>query len=148
MFLALATFLTFCVLETIQLPSLYYETAVLAGAIPVSADLIAYTEEYVKYEFPIIILFWTVLWCVKASFLALYSKLFRELPLYRRVWYILSIFVFLAYIGCITTLCLSCHPISGFFKFAQCGKPEDVWASNLSIYFSTSIDVFTDVCSK
>ncbi len=147
MFLALSALLTLCILETIQLPSLYYITAVLAGAIPLSAELIAYTEDYLRFEFAIIILFWSVLWCVKASFLALYFKLFRELALYRRVWYFLATFTFLAYAGCVITLCLSCGHISNFFKFGQCASPEYIWASNLSVYYSTAIDVFTDLCS-
>lgn len=145
--LALATLLTFCILETIQLTSLYYMTGVIAGVIPVSAELIDYGSEYLRFEFPIIVLFWTVLWCVKASFLALYYKLFRELPVYRYIWYSLAVFTLLAYIGCILTLTFSCHPSQNFFEFAQCGKPEDIWGSNLSVYYSTVIDVFTDVCS-
>lgn len=147
-FLALATLLTFCVLETVQLESLYYMTGVIAGVIPLSGELISQGNTYLRYEFPIIVLFWTVLWCVKASFLAMYFKLFRELPYYRVAWYILAVFTFLAYVGCIITLCLSCKPTSDFFKFGRCGAPEDVWASNFSIYFSTVVDVFTDVCSK
>ncbi|KAK5655194.1 hypothetical protein OQA88_6093 [Cercophora sp. LCS_1] len=145
-FLALASLLTLCILETIQLPSLYYITAVLAGNIPLSIELMTYTEDYLKYEFAIIILFWTVLWSVKASFLALYYKLFRELVLYRRVWYFLATFTFLAYAGCILTLCFSCGHISNFFKFGQCARPEYIWASNFSVYFSTAFDVFTDLC--
>lgn len=147
-FLAFASLLTLCILETIQLPSLFHITAVLAGAIPLSAQLITFTEDYLKYEFAIIILFWTVLWCVKASFLALYLKLFRELVIYRRVWYFLAVFTFLAYAGCIITLCLSCGHISNFFKFGQCARPEYIWASNLSVYYSTALDVFTDLCSR
>lgn len=145
-FLALATLLTLCILETIQLRSLYYITAVIAGVIPIGDKLISTTEDYLRFEFPIIILFWTVLWCVKAGFLALYYKLFRDLALYRRVWYALATFTFLAYVGCLITLCLSCGHISNFFAFAQCGKPEHIWASNLSVYYSTVIDVFTDLC--
>ncbi|KAK0614687.1 hypothetical protein B0T14DRAFT_463212 [Immersiella caudata] len=146
MLLALATLLTLCVLETIQLPSLYHITAVLAGTIPLSAELITQTEDYLRLEFAIIILFWSVLWCVKASFLALYFKLFRELVLYRRVWYLLASFTVLAYGGCVITLCLSCGQITNFFKFGQCAKQEYIWASNLSVYYSTTIDVFTDLC--
>lgn len=147
-FLALATLLTLCILETIQLPSLYHITAVIQGRIPISTELMSQTEEYLRYEFAIIILFWSVLWFVKASFLALYFKLFKELPHYRKAWYVLAVFTVLAYAGCVTTLCVSCGPIDNFFKFAQCGGPQQVWASNLSIYFSTAIDVFTDLCSK
>ncbi len=148
MLLALAALLTLCILETIQLPSLYYITAAVAGVIPISEDLIYHTEDYLRFEFPIIILFWTVLWSVKAAFLALYYKLFRELPVYRRVWYGLATFTFLAYAGCWVTLSMSCGPISNFFEFNQCGSAHDVWASNLSVYYSTVVDVFTDLCSR
>ena len=147
-FLALATLLTSCVLQTIQLPSLYYMSAITAGVIPISTELIPVVENYLRFEFAIMILFWTVLWCVKASFLALYFKLFRELPMYRRAWYILAIVTFCAYIGCWITLSISCHPISNFFKFAQCNTEKDIWASRMSVYYSTVIDIFTDLCSK
>ncbi|KAK3389524.1 hypothetical protein B0H63DRAFT_389341 [Podospora didyma] len=145
-FMALAALLTLCILETIQLPSLYYVTGILSNAIPLSLELVTKTEEYLKYEFPIVIIFWTVLWSVKAAFLALYHKLFRELPIYRRVWYALVAFTFLGYVGCIITLCMSCRPTYNFFQFAKCGAERDVWAANLSVYYSTSIDVFTDLC--
>jgi hypothetical protein len=147
-FLALATLLTSCILQTIQQPSVYYMLATIAGVIPVSAELISAVELYLKFEFAIVLLFWTVLWCVKASFLALYYKLFRELKVYRRAWYLLAAFTFLAYIGCWITLGTSCHPISNFFKFEQCNSDKDIWASRLSIYYSTALDIFTDLCSK
>ncbi|KAG0650869.1 hypothetical protein D0Z07_2442 [Hyphodiscus hymeniophilus] len=145
-FLALTTLLTSCILQTIQLPSLYYLLAIIAGVVPVSVDLISATEKYLRFEFAIMILFWTILWCVKASFLALYFKLFRELRIYRRVWYTLAAFTLLAYVGCCITLATSCHPISNFFKFEQCNTKKDIWASRFSVYYSTAIDIFTDLC--
>jgi len=123
-FLALATLLTSCILQTIQLPSLYYMVAVIAGVVPPSTDLIPTVENYLRFEFPIMILFWTVLWCVKASFLALYYKLFRELRVYRLVWYALATFTLLAYVGCWITLTTSCHPLSNFFKFEACNTKK------------------------
>jgi hypothetical protein len=147
-FLALATLLTSCILQTIQLPSLYYMLAIIAGVIPVSTELISAAEDYLRFEFAIMVLFWTILWSVKASFLTLYLKLFRELPMYRRAWYILTAFTFCAYAGCWITLSTSCHPISNFFKFEQCNSERDIWASRMSVYYSTAIDIFTDLCSK
>ncbi|KXX79237.1 hypothetical protein MMYC01_205626 [Madurella mycetomatis] len=144
--LALSSLLTLCILETIQLPSLYYITGVTSGVLPISQELISQTEDYLKLEFPIIILFWTVLWSVKAGFLALYFKLCRELVIYRRIWYALAGFTFLAYVGCIVTLIVSCGSFNNLFEFGKCGNPESVWASNFSVYYSTTIDVFTDLC--
>lgn len=147
MFLALACLLSLCILETIQLPSVYYITAVLAGAIPISTDIIDRTEDYLRFQFPIVILFWSVLWSVKAAFLGLYWKIFRDLPGYRQAWYVLAVFTFLAYGGCVVTLSLSCGPnIRNFFAFNKCGGPEHVWASNFSVYWSTGSDVVTDIC--
>jgi len=146
--LSLAALLAFCILETIQLPSLYYISTVIDGPLSLSRDLVTHTERYLLFQFPIVILFWTVVWCVKAGFLALYFKLFKELVLYRRVWYCLATFTFLAYMGCVLTLALSCGDVSNFFKFAGCASKEDIWKSNLSVYYSTAIDVFTDLCSK
>ncbi|KAK4465419.1 hypothetical protein QBC42DRAFT_18817 [Cladorrhinum samala] len=145
--LALTSLLALCILDTLQLPSLYYITAVLQGSIPLSEELIYHTQRHLRFQFPIVVLFWTVLWSVKAAFLALYFRLFVDLTFYRRVWYFLAVFTLLAYGGCITTLALSCGPnISNFFGFATCATPEHVWASNFSVYFSTIIDVFTDLC--
>jgi hypothetical protein len=71
-------------LQTLQTHSSYY--LVYAGARRVShgAPLMAQGNVYVRYEFVIIGFFWTVLWCVKASFLALYWRLFEGFAQWRR----------------------------------------------------------------
>ncbi|KAK4235134.1 hypothetical protein C8A03DRAFT_46662 [Achaetomium macrosporum] len=148
-FFALAALLALCILETIQLPSVYYVTGILSGAVPLTTaeTIIWETENYLRFQFPITVLFWTVLWSVKAAFLALYWRLFRDLKWYRRVWYVLAVFTFLVYSGCVVTLTLSCGPdVRNFFRFAQCAGPQHVWASNFSVYYSTASDVFTDLC--
>ncbi|KAL2166457.1 hypothetical protein VTG60DRAFT_2741 [Thermothelomyces hinnuleus] len=148
-FLALAALLALCVLETIQLPSLYYITSVLSGDLGLmSAEgVMSHTKNYLRYQFPIVILFWTVLWSVKGAFLALYWRLFRDLTWYRRAWFVLAVFTVLAYGGCVTTLALSCGPdVRNFFGFNTCAGPKNVWSSNFSVYFSTAVDVFTDLC--
>ncbi|KAH6615538.1 hypothetical protein B0J18DRAFT_373132 [Chaetomium sp. MPI-SDFR-AT-0129] len=149
LFLALASLLGLCVLETIQLPSLYYITGILTGAIPLTSAevIINHTESYLLYQFPITILFWTVLWSVKGAFLSLYWRLFRDLNWYRRFWFGLAVFTFLAYGGCVTTLVLSCGTdVRNFFTFNMCAGPDKVWLSNFSVLFSTAVDVFTDLC--
>jgi len=148
-FLGLAALLALCILETIQLPSLYYITSVLRGTIPITTAelIISQTERYLRYQFPIVILFWTVLWSIKAAFLALYWRLFRDLVWYRRAWTVLAIITFLAYGGCIATLSVSCgSDVRNFFAFYKCGASDNVRRSNFSVYFSTAVDVFTDLC--
>lgn len=145
---ALAALLALCVLETIQLPSLYYMTAVLEGKVAFSMSMITYSETYLRYQFPITCLYWTVLWSIKAGFLALYFKLFKELTIYRRVWYGLAVFTLLAYAACWASLAVSCGTLDNFFRFNQCSSEQSIWMSNFNVYLSTSVDVFTDLCSK
>ncbi|KAL2163552.1 hypothetical protein VTH06DRAFT_5610 [Thermothelomyces fergusii] len=147
--LALACLLALCILETVQLPSLYYITSVLSGDFAHMSfeGVVSHTKNYLRYQFSIVIVFWTVLWSVKGAFLALYWRLFRDLTWYRRAWFVLTAFTVLAYGGCVTTLALSCGPdVRDFFGFNTCAGPENVWSSNFSVYFSTAVDIFTDLC--
>ena len=57
-----------------QAESLYYLDKYASGLVPADERLVREGGKYVRYEFVIIAFFWTVLWGVKASFLALYCK--------------------------------------------------------------------------
>ena len=72
-------------------------------------------ELFLKMQFAIIILFWTTLWAVKFSFLLYYKNLFAGLPNQLFWWWSVSVFVFLAYLGCWATQLASCAPISDYF---------------------------------
>jgi len=106
-------------LQTLQTHSLYYVMEVSAGRLPVSEDLLIQGNIYVRYEFPIIGLMWTVLWCIKASLLALFWRLFEGLPSYRRVWWVVVVFCILSYIGCWIASAWTCHPPSTYFQFGK-----------------------------
>ena len=117
MILALVILTVNAVLSTLQSPSLYYLENVGVGNVPTGAPLLREGNIYVKYEFVIIGLFWTVLWCVKASFLALFYRLFDGLPGYRRWWWAVVVFASLAYVGCWIASVYTCHPPSTYFHF-------------------------------
>ena len=146
-YLAMATLLTNSILQTVQLPSVYFITAVFTGIIPQSEESLVQGDNYVRYEFAIIGLFWTVLWCVKASFLAVYYKLFAHLPAYRRLWYALAGFTLLVYAGCWTLSANTCQPSSDYFIFGECISPEEVQLSRANVYYSTVVDITTDLMS-
>lgn len=100
MLAALMFLTTNAILSTLQSPSLYYLVDVSVGRVPAGAPLLVQGNIYVRYEFVIIGLFWTVLWCVKASFLSLFYRLFDGLPNYRRLWWAVVLFSGTSYIGC------------------------------------------------
>lgn len=98
------------ILQTLQTDSLYYLAWVGTGRVPAGQALLDHGNVYVRYEFAVIGLFWTVVWSVKAGFLALYYRLFDGLPHYRRAWWTVSEFTALAYIGCwVASVWVSLH---------------------------------------
>ena len=107
------------VLQTLQAPSLYYLVDVEVGRVPAGEPLLVQGNIYVRYEFTIIALFWTVLWCVKASFLSLFHRLFDGLPKYRLWWWAVVVFAALAYVGCWIASAYTCHPPSTYFQFGK-----------------------------
>ncbi|KAL4971700.1 hypothetical protein BDW66DRAFT_155416 [Aspergillus desertorum] len=128
------------ILQTLQAPHLYYMVQT-----PQDGDIVHHSVMYVHYEFVIIGLFWTILWSVKASFLMVFWTTTDHLPLYRRWWWAIVVFSFLAYVGCWLASALNCHPPSAYFKFGQCSKPIDQRGSLISISYSTAVDILSDL---
>ena len=103
-------------LQTKQTPSAYYLAKAEAGLVPFDALLNEQGNTYVRYEFAIIGMLWTVLWLVKASFLAFFYNLFDGIVFYRRIWWGVAVFAFLAYVGCWLSSIFTCHPPADYFQ--------------------------------
>ena len=116
-----ALFFLLCnaILQTLQASSLYYLIDLSAGRVPVGPETLVKGNIYVRYEFTIIAFFWTVLWCVKGSFLALYYRLLDGLPGMRKLWWFAVVFSFFAYVGCWLASVWTCHPPSTYFQFGE-----------------------------
>lgn len=110
--LALVFLVTNAILQTLQAPHLYYMLLNVTGP-----DIVYHALKYTHFEFVIIGIFWSVLWSIKGSFLALFWLISDGLPHYRRVWWGVTTFAVLAYIGCWLASILNCHPPSDYFRF-------------------------------
>jgi hypothetical protein len=120
MVLAFVFLLANAILQTLQTSSLYYLVDLSSGRVAPGPQLLVEGNIYVRYEFPIIGIFWSVTWSVKGSFLALYYRLLDGLPRYRRLWYGCVAFTICAYIGCWFASAWTCHPPSTYFQFGGC----------------------------
>ncbi|KAE8149552.1 hypothetical protein BDV25DRAFT_140664 [Aspergillus avenaceus] len=129
--------ITNAVLQTIQTPHIY---SMLFGE-----NIVHHTVLYTRYEFIIIGLFWSVLWSIKGSFLALFWSITAGLPGYRRACLATGLFAFLSYGGCWFASAFTCHPATDYFKFGKCTKPIDRKGSIISISYSTAVDILTDL---
>lgn len=111
---ALALLLANAILLTLQAPHLYY---MLEN--PTGADIKYHTLTYTDFQFALILVFFSVLWTIKFSFLALYYVLFDGLRTYRRVWYGIAVFTFLTYVGCWMGSVFTCHPAESYFEYGE-----------------------------
>ena len=136
------------VLQTCQMPDIvsliintnrlkYYAANGLAMTPEGQMEFFIRGTRFMKYEFTIIGFFWTVLWCVKASFLAFFYTLFEGLPRYRKAWWGVVIFSFLAYVGCWVASINNCHPPKNYFTLGACNKKVDTDATLIIIVYST-----------
>ncbi|KAJ5690207.1 hypothetical protein N7462_004599 [Penicillium macrosclerotiorum] len=138
--LALFFLIVNAILQTLQAPHLYYMILDVTGP-----DIVYHGTHYTYYEFAIIGVFWSVLWSIKGSFLALFWMISDGLPRYRAFWWGTTVFAVLAYIGCWFASVFTCHPATDYFKFGACTKPIDQKGSVISICYSTSVDIITDL---
>ncbi|KFY83822.1 hypothetical protein V500_09860 [Pseudogymnoascus sp. VKM F-4518 (FW-2643)] len=134
------------VLQTLQTPHCYNLARLVNGLSTLTEEeTMVSGNTYMRYEFTIIGLFWTVLWLVKASFLAFFYKLFDGLQAYRRIWWGVVVFAFLSYVGCWIVSINVCHPAKNYFIFGSCNKEIDMKTSIVAVMYSTVVDVLTDI---
>ncbi|KAF5573216.1 hypothetical protein FPANT_12516 [Fusarium pseudoanthophilum] len=137
--------LTMAILQTEQMDSLWYMTYLQAGRVAYDPiELESHRIQITRWQFPIIKLFWIILWSVKASFLALFYRLVQPFPVIRRCWYAVAVFAASALIVCIICSVLTCSPPSNYFQ-GSCDSPREQWRQSFNVIFSTTVDVATDL---
>lgn len=117
--------LTMAILQTQQTHALWYITYLSAGRIAPGLETTHNLEQLTRWQFPVIKLFWTVLWSIKASFMAVFFRLVKPFPVLRRLWYCVAVFALLAYIGCWIASSLTCSPPSDYFVAGMCSQTFD-----------------------
>ncbi|KAK4245588.1 hypothetical protein C7999DRAFT_16244 [Corynascus novoguineensis] len=137
--------LTMTILQTIQMPSLWYLTYLRAGRMGPDETTVYRVEQLTRWQFPIIKLFWTTLWSIKASFMTVFFRLVKPFPILRRLWYCVAVFAAIAYIGCWLSSALTCNPPGNYFKAGGCDSPREIWNQRFNVVYSTTVDITTDL---
>lgn len=102
-------------------------------------------RELLRWHFPVVILFWTCLWSVKASFLAAFYNLVYPVRGIRYAWYAVAVLSALGYIGCWTFVLLICSNPADIFRPGACVAPHQIAKQHTEAAFSTTIDVVCDL---
>ncbi|KAL8812128.1 MAG: hypothetical protein Q9200_001272 [Gallowayella weberi] len=99
----------------------------------------------VKIFFPNTLLLWTTLWLVKFALLLNCRRLVDRRSTYVVIWQIIVAITALLYIGCVITEFTSCRSLHAWFTFQACNSERDARASVISLFFSFTADIVTDL---
>lgn len=113
--IALSMLIAVTVLYRYIIAIMFEINSIAIGEEPFSPDFLPRAAFYLKMQFAIIVLFWTSIWIVKASFLTFYQNLLGRLHDQMLGWWIVCGITFCAYLGCWATQLASCIPISHYF---------------------------------
>jgi hypothetical protein len=106
--LALAILISSAIVLHFMIPAMYTLVLVQLGRVKPTSTILDTATLFMKYQLTTVILFWSCLWSVKGSFLAFFYGLTRNLKSQRIMWYAVTTFTVIAYIGCIISNELSC----------------------------------------
>ena len=76
---------------------------------------------YLRYQFAIIILFWTAIWFVKGSFLAFYQTMFsgQFVGWQRTAWYLVAGLCATTWVGNVILQFFACAPFKTYFVIGE-----------------------------
>ncbi|KAL6920637.1 hypothetical protein ACHAP8_008183 [Fusarium lateritium] len=137
--------LTMAILQTEQMEALWYMTHLQAGRIAYEPEeMLSQRNQLAKWQFPIIKMFWIILWSVKASFLAIFWRLVQPFVIIRRLWYFVCFFTASALVVCVVCSVFTCNTPSDYF-YGACNSPKEQWRQSFNVIFSTTVDVASDL---
>ncbi|KAM0127281.1 hypothetical protein ACHAP3_008849 [Botrytis cinerea] len=119
--------------------------AVSRGEIPVYATVADDAVYVPRVLFPTNLLFWTTLWTVKLLLLMQVKRLLDRQKRHTRIWWCISAFTLVVYIGCVISQFLACRSLAAWFEVGACGTPHDVYASFVSTVWAFCADITTDI---
>ncbi|CEJ94368.1 hypothetical protein VHEMI09905 [[Torrubiella] hemipterigena] len=134
------------ILCMLQSQSIWHVAAVEDGRVvqdQAKADW--YEEQQARWHFALVYLFWVALWCVKASFLAVFYQVLYPFRIQRTLWYTVTIFVTLAFLGCAISSIFNCERPGDYFQAGKCEGSADIHRQRFNILFSTVLDVVSNV---
>ncbi|KAL9052511.1 MAG: hypothetical protein Q9162_005367 [Coniocarpon cinnabarinum] len=107
-------------------------------------------RRYLKYQFAIIILFWTTIWTVKGSFLTFYKQIFsgQFIGWQRAAWYVAAGMCIATWVSNVILQFFACVPFRTYFIIGACNSKRNTRVSNDSLYYATAADIFTDLLSE
>ncbi|KAI9683897.1 MAG: hypothetical protein M1829_004232 [Trizodia sp. TS-e1964] len=141
-------------MSELTVPLLVLFDSITAGVKFPPPDFFEKGTLYFRLQFAFAILFWSSLYSLKASFLALFYRISAADRLHNKVqlilWRIVVASCVISYIGSVITFPIYCHTFeiresTESTESLLCQDSETVARALISLRFSTAVDIITDV---
>ncbi|KAL8884087.1 MAG: hypothetical protein Q9215_007785, partial [Flavoplaca cf. flavocitrina] len=137
--------LTLAIMYKYIIPTMFELDRIANGEEAFTPAFLPPAAVFLKMQFAIIVLFWTIIWIVKVSFLIFYRKLYARLPGGLLRWYLVSGFTAVTYLLAWAFQLGSCVPIKHYFTLGDCETPRDIHYSNACLYVAAVGDIISDL---
>ncbi|CAG8887277.1 unnamed protein product [Penicillium egyptiacum] len=142
--LAWIIMLTAAVIWQVEGKALYELYEISAGTKPFNPEFLPRYNTFMLFNAPLQILFYSALWCVKFSFMALFYQISAQVESLRIWWFLVLFCTASVYIGSVADIEYKCSLGGLEYIITQCPRPHHVHYENRMFWANCAGDVITD----
>ncbi|CAG8255275.1 unnamed protein product [Penicillium nalgiovense] len=139
--------LTAAVIWQVEGKVLYELYAISAGTKPFNLEFLPRYNTFMRFNAPLQILFYSALWSVKFSFMALFYRISAKVKSLRIWWFVVLFCTASVYIASVADIEYKCSLGGLEYIITQCPQPHHVHYENRMFWANCAGDVITDLMS-
>ncbi|KAJ5185589.1 hypothetical protein N7491_006542 [Penicillium cf. griseofulvum] len=143
--LAWVIMLTAAVIWQVEGKILYDLYAISAGTKQFTLEFLPRYNKFMRFSAPFEILFYSALWCVKFSFMALFYRISAKVKSLRIWWFVVLFCTASVYIASVADIEYKCSLGGIEYIITQCPQPHHVHYENRMFWANCAGDVITDL---
>ncbi|KAJ6143092.1 hypothetical protein N7471_002545 [Penicillium samsonianum] len=143
--LAWIIILTAAVIWQVDGKVLYELYAISAGTKPFNLEFLPRYNTFMRFNAPLELLFYSALWCVKFSFMALFYRISAKVKSLRIWWFVVLFCTASVYIASVADVEYKCSFGGLDYIITQCPQPNHVHYENRMFWANCAGDVITDL---
>jgi hypothetical protein len=136
------------ILWQIYADDMYLNSAVARGVQMPPPDFAERSEGFLKFSAGFVFLFYTILWCIKFSFLFFFRRLYVNVGSWMRFWWIIFVISVATWAVCVGNIEYNCLVKPLMEIAAHCSGASSRRFQKITLILNCVLDVVTDAMSK
>lgn len=137
--------IVYAIMLQILAKDMYSMMEVTTGLKPPMANLASISERWLRGSVAFILLYYSIIWSIKMSFLLFFKRLGTNVSHQNTLWWTIFVFTIATYFVCVGTTEYNCRTRSFEWIFAHCSSSRK---DLLVVKLNCAWDVLTDFLSK